>query len=125
MEAALHELLALPRRALDSGYVIDLTADYSTGAVEPARFLAEGRDAAATIDAGLAALKDTGFQNAGDNEITGMHVSDGDPTPAGLLGAKVPTPFANGWRVFYTQQHGDNVTWEILRKESSLKTASR
>jgi hypothetical protein len=29
-----------------------------------------------------------GFQNGGDNEITGFHVSDGDPTPNGLLGAK-------------------------------------
>jgi hypothetical protein len=27
-----------------------------------------------------------------------------------LLGAKVPLPFRDGWRVFYTQQHGDNVT---------------
>jgi hypothetical protein len=105
------------RDALDSGYIIDLAADRSKDAVEPVRFLAQGRDDAATIDTGLAALKDTGFQNDGDNEITGMHVSDGDPTPAGLLGAKVPMPFENGWRVFYTQQHGDNITWEILRKE--------
>ncbi len=40
--------------------------------------------------------------------------SDGDPTAWGLLGAKVPRPFEDGWRAFYTQQHGDNVTWEIL-----------
>jgi hypothetical protein len=31
-----------------------------------------------------------------------------------LLGFKRPRPFVNGWRVFYTQQHGDNTTWEIL-----------
>jgi hypothetical protein len=103
--------------ALDSGWVIDLTADYSNPATMPVRFLAGGRDTAATIDAGLAALPDTGFQNSGDNEITGIHVSDGDASAAGLLGAKTPTPFENGWRVFWTQQHGENTTWEILSRD--------
>jgi hypothetical protein len=55
-----------------------------------------------------------GFQNEGDNEITGFHVSNGDPGIHGLLGAQAPTPFSHGWRVFYTGQHGDNLTWEIL-----------
>jgi hypothetical protein len=32
----------------------------------------------------------------------------------GLLGAKIPKPFRAGWRLFYTQQHGDNNTWEVL-----------
>ena len=27
-----------------------------------------------------------------------------------------PHPFEDGWRVFYTAQHGDNVTWEIVRR---------
>ena len=108
--------------ALDSGWVIDLTADYSRPDARPVRFLAGGRDTAATIDAGLVALPDTGFQNAGDNEITGIHVSDGDASPAGLLGAKVPTPFENGWRVFWTQQHGENTTWEVLRKDTLSET---
>ena len=70
------------------------------------------------------AVRDSGpaftgtFNNEGDNEITGWHLSDGDPTVFGLLGAKIPTPFHNGWRLFFTQQHGDNFTWEILRKET-------
>ena len=34
-----------------------------------------------------------GFSNDGDNEITGIHVSDGDPTTGGILGAKEPKPF--------------------------------
>ena len=51
-----------------------------------------------------------------DNEITGFHVSDGDPSARGILGAKIPTPFSGGWRVFFTQQHGENYTWEILAK---------
>ena len=59
-----------------------------------------------------------GFQNEGDNEITGFHVSNGDASVGGLLGAQTPIPFSEGWRVFYTGQHGDNITWEILPRES-------
>ena len=71
------------------------------------------------------------FTNDGDNEITGIHVSDGDPTVGGLLGADDPEPFQGredrgrhgrgrdgdrglAWRVFFTQQHGDNHTWELV-----------
>jgi hypothetical protein len=100
------------RNALDSAYIIDLTVDYSNPANVPARVLAEGRDPSATIDSGFSGL--TGFQNEGDNEITGFHVSNGDPSTRGLLGASIPHPFKDGWRIFYTQQHGDNFTWEIL-----------
>jgi len=99
--------------ALDSGWLLDTRVDYSTGARKPVRFLAEGRDVAATIDSALSGTP--GFQNEGDNEITGIHVSDGDPSPRGILGAKIPRPFRDGWRVFYNQQHGDNVAWELLR----------
>jgi hypothetical protein len=101
------------RNALDSGYLFDVTADYSTG-LQPLRFLAEGRDASATLDAAW------GFSNnSGDNEITGIHVSNGDPGKQGILGEHIPKPFnADGsWRVFYTQQHGDNFTWEIVRND--------
>ena len=98
------------RNALDSGYVFDANADYSRASSKPTRWLAEGRDPSATLDAA-----NGGFgKNDGDNEITGVHVSDGDPSPDGILGAKVPTPFAGGWRWFYTQQHGDNPTYEVI-----------
>jgi hypothetical protein len=98
------------RDALDSGYVFDVTADYSNTANQPVRWVAEGRDASATIDAA-----NGGFgKNDGDNELTGLHVSDGDPGPNGILGARVPKPFQGGWRWFYTQQHGDNLTYEVL-----------
>lgn len=100
------------RDALDSAWLADLNADYSNPTVQPLRILAEGRDASATLDSQFSGKP--GFQNEGDNEITGWHQSDGDPTVGGLLGAKIPTPFRNGWRLFYTQQHGDNFTWEIL-----------
>jgi hypothetical protein len=98
--------------ALDSAWMFDVTKDYSSAANQPVRILAEGRDALATIDSGFQGLP--GFQNDGDNEITGIHISNGDASPAGLLGAQIPRPFRDGWRVFYTQQHGENVTWEIL-----------
>jgi hypothetical protein len=98
------------RNALDSGFVLDVKHDYGDGAA-PERWLGEGRDPSATIDAGLAGTP--GFRNEGDNEITGIHVSDGDATVAGLIGTAVPHPFDGRWRVFWTQQHGDNVTWEL------------
>ena len=100
------------RNALDSGFLLDATKDYSNPANVPMRWLAEGRDASATLDADNA-----GFgKNDGDNELTGIHVSDGDTSKSGILGARQPRPFqpsddernSGAWRVFYTQQHGDN-----------------
>jgi Alkaline phosphatase PhoX len=99
--------------ALNSAYLFDTHADYSHGA-QPVRIIAEGRDPSATIDSALSALGN-GFQNEGDNEITGVHMSNGDPTAKGLLGARKPTPFRHGWRLFFTHQHGDNVTSELVR----------
>jgi hypothetical protein len=113
--------------ALDSGWAIDADVDHSKRAAGVARFLAEGRDASATVDSAL--LGTAGFANDGDNEITGIHTSDGDPSVAGLLGAHEPDPFAGReddhrgrghgggglpWRVFFTQQHGDNHLWELV-----------
>ncbi|NJC71997.1 DUF839 domain-containing protein [Planosporangium thailandense] len=102
------------RGALDSAYLFDAGADYRTGR-QPVRFLAEGRDEAATEDALL--IGTPGFNNDDDNEITGIHVSNGDPGPAGILGAQNPKPFKDGWRVFWSQQHGQNILWEITRND--------
>jgi hypothetical protein len=107
------DTLHAQRAALDSAYLFDVNADQAHGQ-QPVRFIAEGRDPSATVDSALLAAGN-GFQNDGDNEITGLHVSDGDATVAGLLGAKAPTPFHGGWRIFWGQQHGDNTTWEITR----------
>jgi hypothetical protein len=103
------------RKAFDCGYLLNMNEDYSKGK-EPVRFMALGRDPSATIDSALGAEKDLGFQNSGDNEITGIHISDGDATVAGLLGAKTPNLALKAWRMFYTQQHGDNTTFEITRE---------
>jgi len=101
--------------ALDSAFVVDLSADYGNATTTaPVRILAQGRDPLATIDSGLVSISGNGFQNEGDNEITGIHISDGNPRLNGLLGATLPTPFSGGWRVFYTQQHGENSLFEIL-----------
>ena len=104
------DLLHGQRNALDSGYSFDVSADYSDAQNQPVRWLAEGRDASATTDSGGG-----GFgKNEGDNEITGLHVSDGDPSIEGILGAKAPNLGDKKWRWFYTQQHGDNPTYEVL-----------
>jgi hypothetical protein len=102
------------RDALDSGYVFDAGTDYSKPGRNPVRWLAEGRDTSATIDSDRG-----GFgKNDGDNEITGAHVSNGDPGVHGILGAQTPTLFRDGWRWFYTQQHGDNPTYEVISAAS-------
>jgi hypothetical protein len=98
------------RKALDSGFVFDVTKSYAHGA-QPIRFLGEGRDPSATLDSA-----NGGFgKNEGDNEITGIHVSNGDPSPDGVLGSHSPNLAAanHEWRFFWTQQHGDNNTWEV------------
>jgi hypothetical protein len=97
------------RNALDSGWVFDVTANYADPKTTPVRWLAEGRDASATLDADNA-----GFgSNEGDNEITGVYVSDGDTGVPGVLGNKPPELNSPKWRWFYTQQHGDNSTYEV------------
>ena len=90
------------RNDLDSGWLYDIaergrghrrdaattsatTTATGTAAPRAVRWLAEGRDPSATFDAAGGPS-----YNDGDNEITGIHVSDGDPTVGGILGAKVP-----------------------------------
>jgi hypothetical protein len=95
---------------LDAGWVFDVTTNYAEAGKKPIRWLAQGRDGLAAIDAA-----NGGFgKNDGDNEITGAHVSDGDTATNGILGAKVPQLFRAGWRWFYTQQHGDNFLFEVV-----------
>jgi len=107
------DTLHAQRNALDSGFVWQVGTDYSNPQNQPLRWLAEGRDASATVDA-----ENGGFgKNDGDNEITGAVVSDGDPGAQGILGAHVPELGTPEWRWFYTQQHGDNVTYEVRLKQ--------
>jgi uncharacterized protein DUF839 len=109
------DTLHTQRGRFDSLYAVRTDVNYANGGHHPVRVMYVGRDASATIDSALGDID--GFQNEGDNEVTGIHVSDGNPTIAGLLGVNVPHAFAPGspWRVFVTAQHGDNVTYELTR----------
>jgi hypothetical protein len=103
------------RNGLDSMWQFNAAASYGNPATPaPVRLLAQGRDPSATLDSAFLGM--TGFQNDGDNEITGIHISDGDASVLGILGAKTPRPFVAGsaWKAFYTAQHGDNVTYELI-----------
>jgi hypothetical protein len=103
------ETMHQQRNALDSGWLLDVSKDFASGA-QPVRLLAEGRDASATVDAG-----NGGFgKNDQDNELTGSYASDGDTSVNGLLGTRMPHLFDGTCRLFYTQQHGDNATYEIV-----------
>jgi hypothetical protein len=104
------DTLHTQRNALDSGYVFNVNTDYSNPANQPTRWLVEGRDPSATIDSATPG----GFGNEGDNEITGVTISNGDPGYNGILGAKAPHLWKDSWRWFYTQQHGDNWTYEVI-----------
>lgn len=98
--------LHIQLNALDSIWAYDVRS----GDVNPRRFLALGRDQASEIDAGL--LGTPGFQNDGDNETTGVHVSEGDTSISGIQGKSV-NPVKARW--FFTQQHGNNAVYEIVR----------
>ncbi len=76
------------------------------------RWLAEGRDSAATVDANATP---SGFgKNDGDNEITGAVVSDGDPTVQGILGAKVPEPDRQALALVLHPAARGQPTYELL-----------
>jgi len=94
----------------DAGWVFDVSANYANGGA-PIRWLAQGRDASAAIDSANGGF---GGKNDQDNEITGVHVSDGDPATNGILGDKTPQLFRAGWRWFWTQQHGDTFLFEVI-----------
>jgi hypothetical protein len=84
--------------------------DDRDGRAIDARFIALGRDPASEQDSAL--LGTPGFQNDGDNEPTGLQVSNGNITAGGLLGTRRNLEDA---RWFFTQQHGLNQVWEIVR----------
>lgn len=92
---------------LDSIWAFDVFGDPS-----PRRFVALGRDEASEKDAALGDAGTPGYQNEGDNEPTGVHFSDGNPYLWGMQGM-LQNPFRTRW--FFTQQHGENRVYEVLR----------
>jgi len=97
---------------LDSVWAFRVGNDDDDNEFRDARFIALGRDTASEQDSAL--LGKPGFQNDGDNEPTGVHVSNGDTSAKGLLGTSRNMERA---RWFVTQQHGLNQVWEIVRTE--------
>jgi hypothetical protein len=92
--------------AFDSAHGFGVRLDRSGPGNRTVRLLSLGRDASATLDSGYSA--GYGFQIEGGNEITGIHVSDGDAGVHGILGSRIAVSLRAGWRAPW--QHGDNVT---------------
>jgi hypothetical protein len=102
--------------ALDSLWSFDITKPLDKINADAQRLEAQGRDPEATGDVALREIAPTRTHNDGDNELTGIHVSDGSTSPDGILGSDLPGN-AGGWspwRIFVTGQHGANITYEIL-----------
>jgi Bacterial protein of unknown function (DUF839) len=95
----------------DSVWAFDVTKKN----VQAARLIALGRDPEAAP------------AGEEDNEPTGLHFSDGAASDEGLIGAKPVDPGES--RLFVTQQHGENVVWEVLgdgsQDQNNVKANSR
>jgi hypothetical protein len=110
------ETLHTQANALDSLWSFDITKPLDEINADARRLEAQGRDPEATGDSSLREIPPTRTHNDGDNELTGIHVSDGSTSPDGILGSDLPSN-AGGWspwRIFITGQHGANITYEIL-----------
>jgi hypothetical protein len=119
------ETLHQQANALDSLWSYDITKSLDKINADAKRLVAQGRDPEATGDI---AIKEPApptplTHNDGDNELTGIHVSDGSTGFDGILGAKDPSN-AGGWspwRIFVTGQHGANITYEIVATSGKKK----
>ncbi len=87
--------------ALDSIWSYDLTKSYASIEANAKRLVALGRDPEASAP------------GQEDNEPTGVYVSDGGTTKGDLLGAQDPGT-QPGARIFFTEQHGANNTYEVV-----------
>jgi hypothetical protein len=112
------ETLHQQANALDSLWSFDITKPLDEINADAKRLEAQGRDPEATGD--IAIKEPTPAtpltHNDGDNELTGIHVSDGSTSVDGLLGSDLPKNAGawSPWRIFITGQHGANITYEIL-----------
>jgi hypothetical protein len=111
------ETLHQQANALDSLWSFDISKPLNQINADAKRLIAQGRDPEATGDTGLREPAPARTHNDGDNEVTGIHVSDGSTSPSGILGAELPYDAGVGrspWRIFVTGQHGANITYEIV-----------
>jgi len=98
---------------LDSVWAFNVrSANFHNGKPSSKRFIALGRDPQSEFDAMLGDAGTPGLQNDSDNEPTGLHVSDGSASVKKVLGKAADL---NKARKFFTQQHGMNIVYEIVR----------
>ena len=98
---------------VDSLWSFDLGQPLATITEQSKRLMAQGRDADSFADVSKKeATPPIADQNDGDNEVTGVHVSDGSTSIAGIVGTQDPATLP-GERIFFTNQHGSNVTSEL------------
>jgi hypothetical protein len=111
------ETLHQQANALDSLWSFDLGKGLGEINADAKRMIALGRDPESTGDTTLREPPPAKTHNDGDNEVTGIHVSDGSTSPSGILGAELPFNAGVGrspWRIFVTGQHGANITYEMV-----------
>lgn len=106
------DLLHRQLKMLDSVWSFTVRDDNDSGLDHSRRFIALGRDTQSETDAGFLDAGTAGFQNDGDNEPTGLHISDGDTSVQRLLGRSLK-PIETRW--FITQQHGKNTVYQIVQ----------
>jgi len=99
---------------LDSAWAY--TVPNPTNGHSPARrLIALGRDTDSEVDSGFLDASTSGFQNDGDNEVTGFHISDGATSTSRLLGNRLNV-IETRW--FFTQQHGKNTVFQIRQTQN-------
>jgi hypothetical protein len=96
--------------ALDSVWAYDITKPLPSVNGDAKRLYAQGRDSIATPAGGE------------DNEPTGIFVSNGSTALSDLLGTNDPGT-QTGVRTFVTQQHGENITYELVPDASTAGPA--
>jgi hypothetical protein len=98
---------------LDSIWSYDLNKNYGEIEGDAERLVALGRDPEASGPNGTA----TGE----DNEPTGIYVSEGGTSAGDLLGAYDPSA-SPATRIFFTEQHGANNTYEVVAPAATPPT---
>jgi Collagen triple helix repeat (20 copies) len=100
--------------ALDSTWSFDLTQPFAKQPETAERLIAQGRDPESTDDVNKKeATPPVADQNDGDNEVTGVLVSNGISSVSSVFGTEDPGKQA-GAKAFYTGQHGANATYMLV-----------
>ena len=116
------DTLHAQRNGLDSLWMFDANAGLGSATPPaPVRVLAEGRDPSATTDSAIGALP-SASASRGASRTTATTRSRASTSrtairrsrPASSASGLAPPVPRRRWRVFWTQQHGDNNTFELI-----------